>query len=124
MIYQEFQGKKLSQLGFGTMRLPLNEDGTIDEPQVHKMTEYAMEHGVNYFDTAYPYHGGNSERVIGRALKKYPRESFYLADKYPGHQVAKTYDPAAVFEEQLQKCGVDYFDFYLLHNVYENSMDV
>jgi len=124
MIYREFQGKKLSQLGFGTMRLPLFEDGTIDEPQVHKMTEYAMEHGVNYFDTAYPYHGGNSERVIGRALKKYPRESFYLADKYPGHQVAKTYDPTAVFEEQLQKCGVDYFDFYLLHNVYENSMDV
>ena len=124
MIYKEFQDKKLSQLGFGTMRLPLNEDGSIDEPQVHKMTDWAMEQGVNYFDTAYPYHGGNSERVIGRALAKYPRESFYLADKYPGHQVASVYDPKAIFEEQLEKCGVDYFDFYLLHNVYENSMDV
>ncbi len=124
MIYREFQGIQLSQLGFGTMRLPLLADGTIDEPQVQKMTDYAMEHGINYFDTAYPYHGGNSERVIGRALKKYPRESFYLADKYPGHQVAAVYDPAAIFEEQLEKCGVDYFDFYLLHNVYENSMDV
>lgn len=124
MIYKEFQDIKLSQLGFGTMRLPLLADGTIDEPQVQKMTDYAMEHGINYFDTAYPYHGGNSERVIGRALKKYPRESFYLADKYPGHQVAATYDPAAIFEEQLEKCGVEYFDFYLLHNVYENSMDV
>ncbi len=124
MIYIDFQDKKLSQLGFGTMRLPLNEDGSIDEPQVHKMTDWAMEQGVNYFDTAYPYHGGNSERVIGRALAKYPRESFYLADKYPGHQVASVYDPKAIFEEQLEKCGVEYFDFYLLHNVYENSMDV
>ncbi|MBQ4576752.1 MAG: aldo/keto reductase, partial [Firmicutes bacterium] len=79
MIYKEFQDKKLSQLGFGTMRLPLNEDGSIDEAQVVKMTDWAMEQGVNYFDTAYPYHGGNSERVIGRALAKYPRESFYLA---------------------------------------------
>ena len=124
MIYNEFQDIQLSRLGFGTMRLPLLEDGSIDEPQVYAMTDYAMEHGINYFDTAYPYHGGNSERVIGRALKKYPRDSFYLADKYPGHQVAEVYDPAAVFEEQLEKCGVDYFDFYLLHNVYENSMDV
>ena len=124
MIYKEFQDKKLSQLGFGTMRLPLNEDGSIDEAQVVKMTDWAMEQGVNYFDTAYPSHGGNSERVIGRALAKYPRESFYLADKYPGHQVAASYDPKAIFEEQLVKCGVDYFDFYLLHNVYENSMDV
>jgi len=83
-----------------------------------------MEHGVNYFDTAYPYHGGMSEVVLGKLLKAYPRDSFYLADKYPGHQIVSHYDPAAVFEDQLKKCGVEYFDFYLLHDVYEKSMEV
>ncbi len=124
MIYREFQGKSLSMLGFGTMRLPTRPDGSIDELELGKMTDYAMAHGVNYFDTAYPYHGGMSEIAIGRALSKYPRESYYLASKYPGHQIAERYDPAEVFEEQLKKCGVEYFDFYLLHNVYENSMGV
>ncbi|MBQ6837130.1 MAG: aldo/keto reductase [Clostridia bacterium] len=123
MIYRDFQDKKLSLLGFGTMRLPLI-DGAIDQEQVEKMTDYAIEHGINYFDTAYPYHNGLSEVSIGKALKKYPRESFYLADKYPGHQIASSYDPKAIFEEQLKKCGVDYFDFYLLHNVCENCIDV
>ena len=126
MIYNDFQDKKLSRLGFGAMRLPLlsaaNDD--IDEAQVCEMVRYAMEHGVNYFDTAYPYHGGVSEVVLGRALKQFPRESFYLATKYPGHQISKSYDVKAVFEEQLKKCGVEYFDFYLLHNVYEKSIDV
>ncbi|MDO5111620.1 MAG: aldo/keto reductase [Clostridia bacterium] len=125
MLYSDFQGMKLSRLGFGTMRLPLlpgTQNGEIDEAQVEQMVQYAIDHGVNYFDTAYPYHGGLSETVIGRVLKKYPRESYYLADKYPGHQISASYDPAAIFEEQLQKCGVDYFDFYLLHNVYENSV--
>lgn len=125
MIYHDFQGEKLSALGFGTMRLPTKTDGTIDEAQVAEMTAYAISHGVNYFDTAYPYHGGESERVIGRVLSRYPRESYYLATKYPGHQISSTgYDPAAIFEEQLKKCGVEYFDFYLLHNVYEKSMEV
>lgn len=122
MIYQDFQNEQLSLLGFGTMRLPLTAEGTIDENEVRRMTAYAISHGVNYFDTAYPYHGGESERVIGRVLKEYPRESYYLATKYPGHQISSNYDPAAVFEEQLQKCQTDYFDFYLLHNVYEKSM--
>lgn len=122
MIYSEFQGKQISALGFGTMRLPTLADGTIDEAQVQEMVAYAISHGVNYFDTAYPYHGGESERVIGRVLKSYPRDSYFLATKYPGHQISSHYDPAAIFEEQLQKCGVDYFDFYLLHNVYENSI--
>lgn len=124
MIYTDFQGMKLPQLGFGTMRLPCDEKGTIDEAQVKDMVRMAMESGVNYFDTAWPYHGSMSEIVIGRVLKEYPRDSWYLATKYPGHQIASTYDPAAIFEEQLRKCGVEYFDFYLLHNVYENSMDV
>lgn len=125
MIYSDFNGIKLPLLGFGAMRLPLlsdKPDSQVDEAQVYDMVEYAISHGVNYFDTAYPYHGGESERIIGRILKKYPRDQFYLATKYPGHQISKSYDPAAVFEEQLEKCGVDYFDFYLLHNVHENSI--
>jgi len=128
MLTNDFQGVSLSRLGFGAMRLPLRpghkEDTAIDADQVDRMIDYALAHGVNYFDTALPYHGGMSERVLGRSLARYPRESWYLADKYPGHQIAERYDPAAVFEEQLQKCGVDYFDFYLLHNVYENSVQV
>ena len=124
MIYKQFQDLRLSQLGFGCMRFPLLADGvTIDEQQVADMTAYAIEHGVNYFDTAWPYHQGNSERVIGKVLSKYPRESYYLANKYPGHQIASSYDPAAIFEAQLEKCGVEYFDFYLLHNVYERSIE-
>lgn len=123
MIYREFQDINLSLLGFGTMRLP-QKDGRIDQDAVQEMTDLAIANGVNYFDTAYPYHGGASEGAISKALSKYPRESYYLADKYPGHQTAESYDPAAAFEEQLKKCGVDYFDFYLLHNVCENSIDV
>ena len=124
MIYSQFQDKQLSLLGFGTMRLPTLTNGTIDEAQVKEMVAYAIGHGVNYFDTAYPYHNGESERVIGRILREYPRDSYYLATKYPGHQILSSgYNPAEIFEEQLQKCGVDYFDFYLLHNVYEKSME-
>lgn len=124
MIYQDFHGIRLSQLGFGTMRLPVREDQSIDEEQVAAMTALAMEQGVNYFDTAWPYHSGNSETVIGRVLRDYPRKSYYLADKYPGHQIAERYDVQDIFERQLKKCGVEYFDFYLLHNVYESSIAV
>ena len=121
MIYREFCGKKLSLLGFGAMRLP-TVDGNVDEKLVADMVAVAMKNGVNYYDTAYPYHGGMSERLMGQVLAEYPRESFYLADKYPGHQTLEDYDPAKIFEEQLRRCGVEYFDFYLLHNVNENSI--
>ena len=124
MIYHDFQGLKLSALGFGMMRLPVNEDQSIDEAHVFRMVDYALEHGVNYFDTAYPYHGSQSEIVAGKALSRYPRDSYYLATKYPGHQIADTYNPAEIFTEQLQKCRTDYFDFYLLHNVCESSIPV
>lgn len=122
MIYSEFPDKKLSLLGFGCMRLP-EKDGQVDVEQVEEMVAYGMAHGINYFDTAYPYHAGMSERVMGQVLNKYPRESYYLADKFPGHQVMSSYDPAGLFEEQLRRCRTDYFDFYLLHNVYEKSLD-
>lgn len=123
MEYKNFKECRLSRLGFGTMRLPV-VDGVIDQKQVEDMTAYALSHGVNYFDTAYPYHGGLSEVAIGKALAKYPRESFYLADKFPAHQIASSYRPDVIFEDQLKKCGVEYFDFYLMHNVYENDIDV
>lgn len=123
MIYSDFQGKKLSLLGFGTMRLPKLMDGTINELEVRRLVRYAMDAGVNYFDTAYYYHKGDSETVMGRVLKEYPRSGFYLASKYPGHEVdPETTDPAAIFEDQLRKCQVEYFDFYLLHNINERSM--
>ena len=122
MIYRQFQDKHLSLLGFGAMRLPEN-DGVIDEAAFKEMLDHAIAGGINYFDTAYPYHSGQSERVLGKLLKQYPRESFYLATKFPGHQISESYAPAAIFEEQLEKCGVDYFDFYLLHNVCESSID-
>ena len=124
MIYSKFGEKQLSLLGFGAMRLPVKEDGTVDKEQVKTMVRHAMDHGVNYFDTAWPYHDGQSETVMGEVLSEYDRDSYDLATKYPGHQISEIYDPAALFEAQLEKCGVDYFDFYLLHNVYEKSMDV
>lgn len=124
MIYRDFKDKKISLMGFGAMRLPLLEDGTVDKVQVQEMVDMAIENGVNYFDTAWPYHTGQSELVIGEALSKYDRSSFYLADKYPGHQISSTYDPAYIFEKQLEKCRVEYFDFYLYHNVYEKSISV
>lgn len=125
MIYRNFKDKKLSALGFGTMRLPLIEGSkTIDQEAVQKMTDLAMAAGVNYYDTAWPYHDGNSETSIAKALAKFPRDSYYIADKYPGHQIAETYAPADIFEKQLVKLGTDHIDFYLLHNVYEKSYEV
>ena len=123
MQYNDFQDLSLSRLGFGTMRLPTKE-GAIDTDLTTQMIDYALEHGINYFDTAYPYMGSKSEIVVGQALARHPREKFFLADKFPGHQIAETYYPEEIFEEQLQKCKVDYFDFYLLHNIYENSFFV
>ncbi len=123
MIYKSFKEEKLSLLGFGTMRLPMTAEGKVDEVQVEEMVQYAIDNGVNYFDTAYPYHDGESERVIGRILSKYPRDSFFLADKFPGHQIFEDYAPQRFFEEQLERCQVEYFDFYLLHNVYEKSIN-
>ena len=124
MIINQFQDEKLSMLGFGTMRLPLLPDGKpgdIDQAQVNDMTDYAIANGINYFDSAYTYHEGKAEIAIGRALSRYPRSSFNLATKYPGHQLGVSGDPRKVFEEQLEKCGVSYFDFYLVHNVNEYS---
>lgn len=125
MIYKEFQGKKLSALGMGCMRLPVldGEFTKVDEETVRKMVAYAMEKGVNYYDTAWPYHGGESEKTIGKVLKEYPRESFYLASKFPGFDLKNMEKVKEIFETQLARCQVEYFDFYLFHNVCETNID-
>ena len=125
MIYKEYQGLKLSALGLGGMRLPVidGDDANIDEEKAMQMVDYAMEHGINYYDTAWGYHDGNSEIVIGKALSRHPRESFYLADKFPGYDLSNMDKVEEIFEEQLEKCGVEYFDFYLFHNVCEMNID-
>ena len=125
MIYREFQGEKLSALGMGAMRLPVvdGDDARIDEAAATAMVDYAMAHGVNYYDTAWGYHNGNSELVMGRALARYPRESYFLADKFPGYDLSNMDKVESIFEKQLEKCGVEYFDFYLFHNVCEMNID-
>ena len=125
MIYRDFQGLKLSALGFGTMRLPTigGVYSKIDEKSAAEMFDYAIQHGVNYFDTAWGYHDGESENTDGKILSKYPRESFYLASKFPGYDLSNFGRVEEIFEKQLKKCRVDYFDFYLFHNVCEMNID-
>ena len=125
MVYREFQDLRLSALGMGAMRLPVfsSDEADVDVKAAEEMIDYAMAKGVNYYDTAWPYHGGKSETVLGSALKKYPREQFYLADKFPGYDLANIDKVESIFEEQLKKCQVSYFDFYLFHNVCEMNID-
>ena len=125
MVYKDFQDIKLSALGMGAMRLPVvdGDDAKIDEAAAEAMVDYAMEHGVNYYDTAWGYHDGNSELVMGKALHKYPREQFYLATKFPGYDLSNMPKVKEIFEKQLEKCQVEYFDFYLFHNVCEMNID-
>ena len=125
MQYREFKGLKLSQLGFGAMRLPVidGDDAKVDAPQTFRMVEYAMEHGINYYDTAWGYHGEHSEEVMGEALRRYPRETYYFADKFPGYDLANMPKVKEIFETQLQRTGLDHFDFYLLHNVCEMNIE-
>lgn len=114
-------GRKIPLLGYGCMRFPTIKSADPDKPEqidevaTAALVDYAMEHGVNYFDTAWPYHRGQSEIVMGKLLKKYPRESFYLASKMPTWEIKKTDDVKRIFETQLSKCQVDYFDYYHLH---------
>lgn len=142
MYYNEIAGVKVSALGMGNMRLPTidGQENRIDFGKAKEIIDYAMDHGINYYDTAYRYHGGQSERFIGQALKAYPRDSFLLASKFPGHMMVKKGNGVVgftgglagwpdntvegVFAEQLEKCQVDYFDFYLLHNVNERSLEI
>lgn len=125
MIYKSFQDVKLSALGMGCMRLPTmnGNDAKIDEQATEAMIRAAFDGGINYFDTAYGYHNGNSERVLGRILKNYPRNSFYLATKFPGYDPSNWPHVKEIFAEQLERLQTDYFDFYLFHNVCEMNID-
>ena len=125
MIYKRFRDMKLSALGMGNMRLPVKDgnDAVIDEAATEAILDYCMAHGINYYDTAWGYHSGNSELVVGKLLQKYPRESFYLASKFPGYDLSNMGRVEEIFEEQLRKCRVGYFDFYLFHNVCEMNIE-
>lgn len=125
MIYKKFQDINLSALGLGAMRLPTvgGDDSRIDEEAVMEMVDYAMKQGVNYYDTAWGYHGENSETVMGKALSRYPREQFYLATKFPGYDLSNMGKTEEIFEKQLEKCQVSAFDFYLFHNVCEMNIE-
>jgi predicted aldo/keto reductase-like oxidoreductase len=118
--------KGISLLGFGFMRLPLKEGGSqeIDTPKGIEMVDYAIQHGVNYFDSAWMYHAGNSELFAGTALSAYDREKFYLATKMPLMFLKTKDDVERIFNEQLKKCKVDYFDFYLLHNISRDHLKI
>jgi len=124
MFYKKFQDNQLSALGMGCMRLPLIE-GTkdIDVDAVKQMVALCFKSGINYFDTAWGYHNGNSELVMGEVLADYPRDSYYLASKFPGYDKSLLTKPQEIFEQQLKKCKTDYFDFYLFHNLDEGNVD-
>ena len=125
MIYNDFNGIKISALGMGNMRLPVIDvdDSKIDVDAAKEMIKSCMDSGINYYDTAYGYHAGNSELVVGELLKNYERSSFYIASKFPGYDLSNMTKVKEIFEEQLKKCQVEYFDFYLFHNVCEMNID-
>lgn len=126
MIYRDFLGERVSLFGMGCMRLPKTDpadDGSVDVEHANKMIAYAYEHGCNYFDTAWGYHNGVSETVVGEALSRYPRDSFKLVTKFPGYDPGNWAKSEEIFEKQLEKCRVEHFDYYLIHNVCEMNID-
>ena len=125
MIYSDYKGIKLSALGLGCMRLPCvdGNNASVDMEAAEKMVAYSFEKGINYFDTAWGYHSGMSEPVMGELLSKYPRDSYYLATKFPGYDVSNMDKVEEIFEKQLLRLKTDYFDFYLFHNVCEKNID-
>ncbi len=116
-------GIETSLLGFGCMRFPLTKEGKVDEQEAERMLDRAIKGGVNYIDTAYPYHNGESELVVGRILQKYDRSSFYLATKLPVWLVNEVSDVDKYFNEQLDKLQTDFVDFYLMHAMNKERWD-
>ena len=125
MIYKNFKDLSLSALGLGCMRFPTvdGDSAKIDMQKTEEIVAYAMKNGINYYDTAWGYHGGNSEPVMGEILSKYPRDSFYLSSKFPGYDLTLHGKIEEIFEAQLKRCRVDYFDFYLIHSVTQVNID-
>ncbi len=125
MVYKKFQDMELSMLGMGAMRLP-TVDGDyekIDEAATAEMVDYAMKQGINYYDTAFGYHGGQSEIVMGKILNQYPRDSYYFATKFPGYDLSNMDKVEEIFEKQLEKTGMEYFDFYLFHCLSDQNIE-
>ena len=124
MITKSYRGEfELSRLGLGCMRFPTeggDPEARIDRALAGEIVDYAYTHGINYYDTAYIYHGGDSEKFLGEALAKYPRESYYIADKY---NVMSGPDYKGIFAEQLERLNTDYIDFYLLHGITDLKAD-
>lgn len=124
MIYKKFKSLELSALGMGCMRLPtLEKNDMIDMDETRRMIRYAFDNGINYFDTAWGYHDGNSEKAMGEILSQYNRETFYLATKFPGYDASNMTKVDEIFKLQLERCKTDYFDFYMFHNVCEANID-
>ena len=125
MIYNRFKDLELSALGMGCMRLPCinGENNNVDVAATREMVAYAFANGINYFDTAWGYHSGTSEPIMGEILSEYPRESFYLASKFPGYDLSLMGKVEEIFEKQLERCRTTYFDFYLFHTLCEKNVD-
>lgn len=119
---RKYRDIEVPLLALGCMRLPMR-NGEIDQQELDRMVDYCMEHGANYFDTAYMYVDSKSELAIGKSLKRYKREDFILADKSPIYKMKTREDVREIFEEQLKKCQVEYFDFYMCHNINKNTVD-
>lgn len=125
----KFKNTEVSRLGLGTMRLPCKTplkreaNPLIDYTKGQQLVDMAYQNGVNYFDTAYMYHQGKSEKFIGTALKKYPRDTYFLADKLPIWLCKSPNDMQKIFDEQLERTGIDCFDFYLLHSLDEENFE-
>jgi hypothetical protein len=120
---KKYKNLDISVIGFGMMRLP-QKNGEPDIEKTQKMVDYAIEHGINYFDTAWFYHNGQSEIATGIVLSKYPRNSYYLADKMPLRILKDKAEVIPTFEKQLEKCKTEYFDFYLAHNINKREWKV
>lgn len=126
MIRFDFKGEEVSALGMGMMRLPCSGDSdtSVNIPEVCRMIDRAIESGINYFDTAWMYHGGKSEEITGKSLMRHDRKKFLIADKFPGQNTEAVQNVQKTFETQLERCQCGYFDFYLLHNLYEKNLDI
>lgn len=125
MYYNSFKGLRVSALAFGAMRLPVigGNDADIDRAAAKKLVDDAMAAGINYYDTAWGYHGGKSQIVLADCLREYDRSSYFLTNKFPGYDLSNMPKSKEIFEKQLELCKVDYFDFYLIHNVCAMNID-
>ncbi len=123
MEYRDFNGKQISLLGFGAMRFTRDAEGNYDRPKAYALLRQAYEAGVNYFDTAYVYLDGESEKIVGEALAQYPRESYSVATKLPSWGTDTPEKALAIFEESLARLNMDYIDYYLLHAMNRRSFD-